>query len=97
MSDAQVCSATRLDGVESLLQEIAANGQALIRGQDAARTTLIGKARSLIAALETPTEMVTWIAWAEVPKPPLKVSKVLLYGNLIPLLAHETSCAAHRH
>jgi len=28
MSDAQVCSAVRLDGVESLLQEMAADGQA---------------------------------------------------------------------
>ena len=76
MSDAQGYSAIQLDEVDSLLQEIAAKGQALIRGQDAARTTLIGKARSLIAALETPAEMVTWIAWAEVLKSPLNITRV---------------------
>ncbi len=81
MGDAQFCSAIRLDEVESLLQEIDANGRALIRGRDAARTTLIAKARSLIAPLETPAEAVTWIAWAEVLEPPLNVTTFC--GNLI--------------
>ncbi|KAL8698176.1 MAG: hypothetical protein Q9201_006716 [Fulgogasparrea decipioides] len=51
--------------VQGLLNQINVTGQALLGGRDGARTTLIDEARSLIAALETPTETISWIAWAE--------------------------------
>ena len=59
-------SAFPRNDVQSLLDEIYTHGQDLLRGQEVARTSLIAKARSLIAALETPMETITWIAWAEV-------------------------------
>ena len=71
MDAPQSSSAIRPLDVQRLLNEIDDNGKALFRGQGAARTTLIAKARSLIAALETPAETMTWIAWAEVCKIPV--------------------------
>lgn len=69
--DAPQSSFARGIDIQSLLSEIDDNGKALLRGQYAARTTLIAKARSLIAALETPAEAMTWIAWAEVCRTPV--------------------------
>ena len=60
-------SSYRQADVQNLLKEIDSYGQALLQGQDvAARVSLIARARSLIASLETPIESVTWMAWAEV-------------------------------
>ena len=52
--------------IQDTLREIEIGGQLLSKGQDGARTELITKARSLIAALETPIETIIWMAWAEV-------------------------------
>ena len=53
-------------GISSLIDEIVAQGKALTQDEAGARERLIVKARELISGLETPVEMVTWIAWAEV-------------------------------
>ncbi|KAL9633076.1 MAG: hypothetical protein Q9164_004918, partial [Protoblastenia rupestris] len=82
-----------LDDVQGLLSEIDANGQALCRGRDAARTTLIAKARSLIAALETPVETITWIAWAEVGKTHLAETAGPVFQRL-PTFFAETQYAS---
>ena len=52
--------------IQDLLNDVDKTGQAFLAGQNAARTGLIAKARSLIAALESPVESITWMAWAEV-------------------------------
>ena len=52
--------------VTSLLDSIAAKGKALSHNEEGSREALIADARSLIAALETPMEAITWIIWAEV-------------------------------
>ena len=52
--------------VTGLLNEIAAQGKSLSHDGEGSREKLIDSARSLIAALETPMEAITWIIWAEV-------------------------------
>ena len=52
--------------IASLMDEIASQGNAFSRREAGTRERLISKARDLIASLETPVEMVTWITWAEV-------------------------------
>jgi len=49
-----------------ILDEITVYGYSLLQQKAGAREALSAKARSLIAALETPIEAITWIAWAEV-------------------------------
>ncbi|KAL8832822.1 MAG: hypothetical protein Q9191_000006 [Dirinaria sp. TL-2023a] len=58
-------STARHAEAQGLLHGIEIEGQKLVSGGDDTRTNLITKARFLIAALETPVETVTWIAWAE--------------------------------
>ena len=57
---------TQATNVTALLDEIALVGEAFSQKKAGAREHLISNARRLIAALETPVEAVTWIAWAEV-------------------------------
>ena len=52
--------------VTALLQDIALVGEALAQKREGAREQLISNARRLVAALETPVEAITWMAWAEV-------------------------------
>lgn len=49
-----------------LLKDVAIKGEAFSRSEEGAREALIASARSLIMALETPMEAVTWMIWAEV-------------------------------
>lgn len=66
MDTAQPSSNPQSLHVESILRDIDVSGKALFHGRDGARTALITKARSLIAALETPVEAIIWMAWSEV-------------------------------
>ncbi len=52
--------------VAALLDDIALVGEALSQKRAGARDQLISNARRLVAALETPVEAITWMAWAEV-------------------------------
>ena len=52
--------------VTALLDNIALVGEAFSQKKAGAREQLILNARRLVAALETPVEAITWMAWAEV-------------------------------
>ena len=82
--------------VQEILRDIDLNGQALLSGQEAVRTSLIDKARSLIASLETPIETVTWIAWAEVNTYLIRPN-MFPYESVLIKSAYKASYVTNRH
>ncbi len=57
---------TQATAVTALLGDVTLVGEAFSQKKAGAREQLIANARRLIAALETPIEAITWMAWAEV-------------------------------
>lgn len=93
MDTTKPSSNTQSLDVESILRDIDVSGKALSHDQDGARRALITKARSLIAALETPSEAIIWMAWAEV-RAGNSLIRMIWLNRIVYASAYKTGCSA---
>ena len=66
MSKKDCKSTVQKDEVAQLLDQIAAEGQGFLSGENGAREKLVASARALIFAAEEPMDTLLWHIWLEV-------------------------------